>query len=234
MKKRIVISIALLVIICLALTGCGQKGNNTTKPDNTPAQTNTEPANNDKQDNPGDETKPNDPNTTVDPSDNSGLYTYELHGGITITCSTNVWDYIDGNNFDFRAMAHDLGFIDDLNEMPECQGFTHDFDGQNVIVGFAGDERTNLSDPHFPLVAITRYGTDGGVREIFVNYYYDTGAEYTINGSGPKLSFDSIPIVAYILENFSLDNKDPFSDLFEAYRVPKEQQTASWKEYTLP
>ena len=75
---------------------------------------------------------------------------------------------------------------------------------------------------------------DGGVRELAVKYYFDDNNFYTINGSGPKLSFDAIPIVAYALENFSSDNKDPYKTLFESYEAPKDSKQASWREYHLP
>lgn len=240
MRKKIAF-ITILMCVCAA-SACGQATESAATPapetqKETYAATETavEESTSSKNDfDPDSETESNKIDIPAYSSDKSDLYTYDLHGGIKISCRTNVWDYIDGNSFDFRAMAHDLGFTNDLNNMPECHGFTHDFDGENVIVGFAGDERTNLSDPYFPLVCITAYSPKGGTRELAVNYCFDTGAEYTINGSGPRLSFDSIPIVAYILENFSLDNKDPFKDMFEAYKVPKEQKTVSWKEYRLP
>ena len=233
MKKRIVTLVALLMILCLALAGCGQRGSNTNDSSNQTASQNEE---NTTVNNTGVETEEpteTETETETNPSNSdSGMYTYELHGGITISCKTNVWDYIDGNSFDFRAMAHDLGFIDDLNDMPECHGFSTEFSGQTVVIGFSEDENPNLSNPYFEFVTITAY--DGGVRELAVKYYFDDANFYTINGSGPKLSFDAIPIVAYALENFSSDNKDPYKTIFEPYRAPKDIQQASWKEYHLP
>lgn len=235
MKKRIVTLVALLMILCLALAGCGQRGSNTNDSSNHATgqnEENTTVNNTDVETEEPTETETETETETNPSNSDSGIYTYELHGGITISCKTNVWDYIDGNSFDFRAMAHDLGFIDDLNDMPECHGFSAEFSGQTVVIGFSEDENPNLSNPYFEFVVITAYG--GGVRELAVRYYFDDANFYTINGSGPKLSFDAIPIVAYALENFSSDNKDPYKTIFEPYRAPKDIQQASWKEYHLP
>ena len=233
MKKGIFISIALLMILCLALSGCGQRGSNTNDSSNHATSQNEESTTVDNTDVETEEPTETETETETNPSNSdSGMYTYELHGGITISCKTNVWDYIDGNSFDFRTMAHDLGFIDDLNDMPECHGFSNEFNGQTVVIGFAEDENPDLSNPYYKYVAITAY--DGGVRELAVKYYFDDNNFYTINGSGPKLSFDAIPIVAYALENFSSDNKDPYKTLFESYQAPKDSKQASWREYHLP
>ena len=233
MKKGIFISIALLMILCLALSGCGQRGSNTNDSSNHATSQNEESTTVDNTDVETEEPTETETETETNPSNSdSGMYTYELHGGIAISCKTNVWDYIDGNSFDFRAMAHDLGFIDDLNDMPECHGFSNEFNGQTVVIGFAEDENPDLSNPYYKYVAITAY--DGGVRELAVKYYFDDNNFYTINGSGPKLSFDAIPIVAYALENFSSDNKDPYKTLFESYEAPKDSKQASWREYHLP
>ena len=233
--KRIKAAIASLMVLCLALTCCGQGGGKTNEPDSQTSQTGTVATTDSQSKNStGAKTSPAGSNGASDPAEDSDMYTYDLHGGVTLSCSTNVRDYIKGNTFDLRAMAHSFGFADDLNKMPESHGFVKDFNGQSVIIAFSGDERTDLSDPHYMFVGITRYGTDGGVREIAVEYHFDEAAQYKINGSGPALSFDAIPIIAYAFENFSLDNKDPFADIFDPYRLPKEEKRVSWRDYRLP
>ena len=170
---------------------------------------------------------------TNPPSSNSGMYTYELHGGVTISCNTNVWDYIDGQSVDLRAMAHDLGWTIDFNNMPECNMFSKDFGDDIAVVGGITAKYDYRGD-NYPLVTVSRVLSGGFVSEVFVYYYYDPNNTYTINGSSPTLSFDAIPIVAFMLENFTLENEDPVEDIFLSYRTPKEERTASWRDYRLP
>ena len=144
MKKGIFISIALLMILCLALSGCGQRGSNTNDSSNHATSQNEESTTVDNTDVETEEPTETETETETNPSNSdSGMYTYELHGGITISCRTNVWDYIDGNSFNFRAMAHDLGFERDGNDYPSCARFYHDLDdgGEITVRLFDGRNR---------------------------------------------------------------------------------------------
>ena len=113
MKKRIVISIAFLMVLCLALTGCGQRNNNAGATDNGSGMGD-----------PGDsqETTVNVPEDDSDydigtnekPKKNAdGWYAYKVDGR-DIYLKTNIWDYIynDGGKkvFDAIKMAEDLGW----------------------------------------------------------------------------------------------------------------------------
>lgn len=140
MRKRIVTLVALLMILCLTLVGCDQRGDSTDDSSNhvtSQVEENTTVNNADVE---TEEQTETETETETNPSNgDSGMYTYELHGGITISCKTNVWDYIDGNTFNFRAMAHDLGFERDGNDYSSCARFYHDLDdGSSVSVsGFS-------------------------------------------------------------------------------------------------
>ena len=139
MKKGIFISIALLMILCLALAGCGQRGSNTNDSSNHTASQNEENTTVNDTDVETEEPTETETETETNPSNSdSGMYSYELHGGITISCKTNVWDYIDGNTFNFRDMAHDLGFERDGNDYSSCSRFYHDPSDELVVIGVTG------------------------------------------------------------------------------------------------
>ena len=234
MKKRIVTLVALLMILCLALAGCGQRGSNTNDSSNHATSQNEENTTVNNTDMETEEPTETETETETNPSNSDfGMYTYELHGGITISCKTNVWDYIDGNTFNFRAMAHDLGWTIDYNDMPQCNMFSKDF-GDDIAVSSGITAKYDYKGDNYPLVGIARGLPGGFVSEVFVYYYYDPDNTYTINGSGPTLSFDAIPIAAYVLENFTLENVDPVEDIFFNYMAPEEGKTASWRDYRLP
>ena len=154
MKKRIVFFIALLMILCLALTGCGQRDGNA-------GATNNGSEMGDPGDNQNQETTvvdvPDDYDigTNEHPKkDADGWYTYMLDDR-EINLKTNIWDYIynDGGKkvFDAIKMAEDLGwewaYIDKTNLDPSVQGpewktrfrlesYSGDFDSRQMYVEF--------------------------------------------------------------------------------------------------
>ena len=193
MKKGIFISIALLMILCLALNTDVE----TEEPTETETETETNPSNSD-----------------------SGMYTYELHGGITISCRTNVWDYIDGNSFNFRAMAHDLGFERDGNDYPSCARFYHDLDDGGEITVSLLDARN--SDEVFPYVVVNWYKSSSE----YVN------SNQNANPKGPHLSIDAIYIIAYAMEQWPTNYpNDIFEGVFGDYYNPNSNLIA---QYELP
>ena len=236
MKKGIFISIALLMILCLALAGCGQRGSNTNDSSNQTASQNEEST---TVNNTGVETEEpteTETETETNPSNSdSGMYSYELHGGITISCRTNVWDYIDGNSFNFRAMAHDLGFERDGNDYPSCARFYHDLDDGGEITVSLLDARN--SDEVFPYVVVNWYKSSSE----YVNFgviYDKTDTKYQVNSNqnanpkGPHLSIDAIYIIAYAMEQWPTNYpNDIFEGVFGDYYNPNSNLIA---QYELP
>ena len=221
MKKGIFISIALLMILCLALAGCGQRGSNTNDSSNHTASQNEE-------------------NTTVNTETNpsnsdSGMYSYELHGGITISCKTNVWDYIDGNTFNFRDMAHDLGFERDGNDYSSCARFYHDLDDGSEITVSLLDARN--SNEIYPYVVVNWYKSSSEYVDYFV-VYDKTDTKYQVNSNpkavpkGPHFSIDAIYIIAYAMEQWPTNYpNDIFEGVFGDYYNPNSNLIA---QYELP
>ena len=101
MKKKRILGIvtAMLMVIALALTGCGQQGEQNAGATGSEGQNSTITDNGNE--NNGEATaEPEEPDTTMNGIDNrhpemrDGYYVYEVLGE-EFLCKTNVWDYID-------------------------------------------------------------------------------------------------------------------------------------------
>ena len=118
-KKKLLGILAVLMVIALALTGCGQQGEQNAGATGSESQNGTTAVDDGK--NEGEVTAEPD-STEVGEGDNrkpemrDGYYVYEVLGE-EFLCETNVWDYIDEDTgtFDFRAMKQDLGLSGDYN-----------------------------------------------------------------------------------------------------------------------
>ena len=110
MKKKSLLGIlAILMVIALALTGCGQQGEQNAGATGSESQNGTI-----------DEgkvtTEPEEPDATENDIDNrhpemrGGYYVYEVLGE-EFLLKTNVWDFIDDDakTFDFGGMKNSLG-----------------------------------------------------------------------------------------------------------------------------
>ena len=120
MKKKGLLGIlAVLMVIALALTGCGQQGEQNAGATGSEGQNGTTAVDDGK--NEGEVTAEPEETDVVEgdnrkPEMRDGYYVYEVLGE-EFLCETNVWDYIDEDTgtFDFRAMRQDLGLFGDYN-----------------------------------------------------------------------------------------------------------------------
>ncbi len=202
MKKRIAFSIALLMILFLALSGCGKRDN-----DPEAIKTDTEPGGNSAITDPVTE-----PDDTLDVNDGSDSYSFEVNG-VKLTLNTDINNYIKDDVFYYTNLAYDLGwhakrpefkeradvsqfFADDDNRL--YVGFTdantYDIRCITFVLGIAGEGHVNISFDRNDL-----YG--GGAK----TYYVNPGGKYTVNMS-------QITLMTYLLENHV---KNDFEDPFE-------------------
>lgn len=119
MKKKSLLGIlAVLMVFALALTGCGQQGEQNAGATGSESQNGTTAVDGGK--NEGEVTtelkKTADEADSRNPEMRDGMYVYEVLGE-EFLCETNVWDYIDEDTgtFDFMAMMQDLGLSGDYN-----------------------------------------------------------------------------------------------------------------------
>lgn len=245
MMKRIATLVVLSMILCLAL-GCGQRRDSTDDSSNNHVTTvegstaadsavTTEVATTAEATEVETEAETSAETETSLPGSNSGMYTYKLHAGITISCHTNVWNYIDGNTFNFRAMAHDLGFERDGNDYSSCARFYHDLDdGSEIAVGLL-DARN--SDQIFPYVVVNWYKSQSECADYGV-VYDKTDTKYQVNSNpravpkGPHFSIDAIYLIAYAMEQWPSNYpNDIFESIFGDYYNPDSNLVA---KYELP
>ena len=103
MRKGVICLIALLVLCCMGLFGCGSEN---AQPSGTPAQQN-QPVNNQATEAPEQQNP-----TTVEVQNSNGLYSWTLADGTVLQTKTDIRRYLDGNVWRAAAMARDLGFGD--------------------------------------------------------------------------------------------------------------------------
>ena len=115
MKKNLLGILAVLMVFALALTGCGQQGEQNAGATGSEGQNSTITDNGNA--NNGEATaEPEEPDTTMNGMDNrhpemrDGYYVYEVLGE-EFLLKTNVWDFIDedAKTFDFGGMENSLG-----------------------------------------------------------------------------------------------------------------------------
>ena len=113
MKKKSLLGIlAVLMVIALALTGCGQQGEQNAGTTGSESQNSTIDEGNvdegevttepEGSENVGDEASNHNPDMK------DGYYVYEVDD-VEVLCKTNIWDYIDGDVWHRTEMFEDLG-----------------------------------------------------------------------------------------------------------------------------
>lgn len=113
-KKKLLGILAVLMVFALALTGCGQKGEQNAGATGSESQNGVGVV--DENNSAGEATtEPEEPNVSIGadnrhPEMRDGYYVYEVLGE-EFLLKTNVWDFIDedAKTFDFGGMTNSLG-----------------------------------------------------------------------------------------------------------------------------
>ena len=221
MKKKSLLGIlAVLMVFALALTGCGQQGeqnagatgsesrNEAISNENTPAgEVTTEPGDTDVGE--GDNRKP---------EMRDGYYVYEVLGE-EFLCETNVWDYIDedAKTFDFMAMERDLGLYNDYsisNRTLRGPGLKAGSPSEvhYDIITFENEERIKavLSEEKFYRI---KYSPSSYVGCEYVNksdsrygFTFDLIILTTYGAEQLKKGFDTLPLGDHLLDYYNEQN----------------------------
>jgi len=220
MKKRIAFSIALLMILCLALAGCAQRDNHAGATSNEPASEshdsgignpdNSESGELDSDVEPiGDDT--NEEYFTGMTAD--GEYKYNING-VELSIQTKINDYIDGNYFYLTNLAYDLGWhVREPNdpEDPNVMRFWNDSEERSV--GF-GSSKTRDGEHYYDWVSYNSINVGFDRLDIqddsIASFYVNKGGipPYTVNKA-------QILILAYLFENADIV-QDPLDGLVAA------------------
>lgn len=222
MKKKGLLGIlAVLMVIALALTGCGQQGEQNAGATGSEGQNGTITDNGNE--NNGEATaEPEEPDVgEVDnrkPEMRDGMYVYEVLGE-EFLCETNVWDYIDEDTetFDFRAMKQDLGLSGDYNisnrtlRGPGLKAGSPS-EVHYDIVTFENEERTKAILSEEKLYRI-KYSPSSYVGCEYVNksdsrygFTFDLIILTTYGAEQLKKDFDTLPLGDHLLDYYNEQN----------------------------
>ena len=225
MKKKRILGIvtAMLMVIALALTGCGQQGEQNAGATGSESQNSTITDNGNA--NNGEATaEPEEPDTTMNGIDNrhpemrDGMYVYEVLGE-EFLCETNVWDYIDEDTgtFDFRAMKQDLGLSGDYNignrtlRGPGLKAGSPS-EVHYDIVTFENEERIKAILSEEKLYRI-KYSPSSYVECKYVNksdsrygFTFDLIILTTYGAEQLKKDFDTLPLGDHLLDYYNEQN----------------------------
>ena len=225
MKKKRILGIvtAMLMVIALALTGCGQQGEQNAGATGSEGQNSTITDNGNA--NNGEATaEPEEPDTTMNGMDNrhpemrDGYYVYEVLGE-EFLCETNVWDYIDEDTgtFDFRAMKQDLGLSGDYNisnrtlRGPGLKAGSPS-EVHYDIVTFENEERIKAILSEEKLYRI-KYSPSSYVGCEYVNksdsrygFTFDLIILTTYGAEQLKKDFDTLPLGDHLLDYYNEQN----------------------------
>ncbi len=212
MKKRITVFVVLIMamVLCLALTGCGQ---NTNKQDAT--TNDSHPGENfdtgdssimDGTNNPGGITQSDDDSSNGTNGNADGTYSWQV-GGQTHTTKINVRDYIHGGSWDIKAMSEVLGY--------------------SPIEAYGRVDTRHYLNSGSPIVDINFEAINSFYGDFYVTTYvskdsenilsYDvrcghSGEEYNFGSSDIKVPFELIVAYAYACEHLNEDaSTDPFA-----------------------
>ena len=224
MKKKGLLGIlAVLMMFALALTGCGQQGEQNAGATGSEGQNSTITDNSNA--NNGEATaEPEEPDTTMNGIDNrhpemrDGMYVYEVLGE-EFLCETNVWDYIDEDTgtFDFRAMKQDLGLSGDYNisnrtlRGPGLKAGSPSEVHYDIIT-FENEERIKAILSEEKLYRI-KYSPSSYVECKYVNksdsrygFTFDLIILTTYGAEQLKKDFDTLPLGDHLLDYYNEQN----------------------------
>ena len=212
MKKRIAVFVVLIMamVLCLALTGCGQ---NTNKQDAT--TNDSHPGENfdtgdssimDGTNNPGGITQSDDDSSNGANGNADGTYSWQV-GGQTLTTKINVRDYIHDGSWDIKAMSEVLGY-----SPIEAYGRVdtrHYLNSGSPIVDINFEAMNSLYDDFYVMTYVSKDSENILSYDVRCGH---SGEEYNFGSSDIKVSFELIVAYAYACEHLNEDaSTDPFA-----------------------
>ena len=205
MKKCFLTITALFMAIALALTGCGQKGEQNAGATGSEGQ--NEIVENGEVNEGEVVTEPESPDAIEDEASNhqpemrDGYYVYEVDG-VELLCKTNIWDYIDGDVWQRTEMFEDLGYMrdDSIRVASRSPGFFRYVDDWR-LTAFVGAPTDEYSEDFLELRYLNKLNIVSGYGEsITVIVRCEQEDFATDEADGPRTPIDIIITTAYFLE----------------------------------
>ena len=219
MKKNLLGNLAVLMVIALALTGCGQQGEQNAGATSSESQNGTTAVDDGK--NKGEVTAEPEETPDVGEVDNrkpemrDGYYVYEVDG-VELLCETNIWDYIDGDVWHRTEMFEDLGYErdDSIEVASRFPGFFR-YVGDKRLTVLVGSPMNKNSEDFIELQYLNRLDFYVGSEafDVIVRCQQDSFATDEVDG--PRTPIDIIVTAAYFLEKCQDDIKESYlGDVF--------------------
>ena len=203
-KKSLLGIIAVLIVFALALTGCGQQGEQNVGATGSEGQNET--VENGEASEGEVVTEPESPDAIEDEASNhqpemrDGYYVYEVDG-VELLCKTNIWDYIDGDVWHRTEMFEDLGYMRDDNiEVPSrSPGFFRYVEDER-FTAFVGSPMDKNSEDFLELRYLNELiiSKEGEPIAVIVRCEQENFA--TDKADGPRTPIDIVIMTAYLLE----------------------------------
>ena len=204
MKKSLLGILAVLMVFALALTGCGQQGEQNVGATGSEGQNET--VENGEASEGEVVTEPESPDAIEDEASNhqpemrDGYYVYEVDG-VELLCKTNIWDYIDGDVWHRTEMFEDLGYMRDDNiEVPSrSPGFFRYVEDER-FTAFVGSPMDKNSEDFLELRYLNELiiSKEGEPIAVIVRCEQENFA--TDKADGPRTPIDIVIMTAYLLE----------------------------------
>ena len=218
MKKKGLLGIlAVLMVFALALTGCGQQGEQNAGATGSESQNGTTAVDDGK--NEGEVTAEPDGSDDVggeadnrNPEMRDGKYVYEVDG-TEILCKTNIWDYIDGDVWYRTKMFEDLGYErDDSIEVASRSPGFFQYTDEGRLDAFVGAPMDKNSDDFLELRYLNELiiTGQGEFISVIVRYYQDDYATDEVDAA--RTPIDIIIMSAYFLEQCQNDVDNAYLD----------------------
>ena len=221
MKKNLLGILAVLMVFALALTGCGQQGEQNAGATGSESQNGTSVVDDGK--NEGEVTTEPDRSDDVggeadnrNPEIRDGKYVYEVDG-TEVLCKTNIWDYIDGDVWHRTEMFEALGYErDDSIGVARSPGFFRYVEdsefGKSQFTAFVTSPMNTNSEDfiEYRYLNELHVGSYGHSIEVYVRCQQDTFA--TEKEDGPRTPIDIIVLTAYLLEQCQNDVNESYLD----------------------
>ena len=214
MKKSLLGILAVLMVFALALTGCGQQGEQNAGATGSESQNGTTAVDDGK--NEGEVTaEPEEPADEADnrrPEMRDGKYVYEVDG-TEILCKTNIWDYIDGDVWYRTKMFEDLGYErDDSIEIASRSPGFFQYTDEGRLDAFVGAPMDKNSDDFLELRYLNELiiAGQGEFISVIVRYYQDDYATDEVDAA--RTPIDIIIMSAYFLEQCQNDVDNAYLD----------------------
>ena len=212
MKKRITVFVVLIMamVLCLALTGCGQKTDkqDATTNDSHPGESfdTGDSSIMDGTNNPGGIIQSDDDSSNGANGNADGTYSWQV-GGQTLTTKINVRDYIHDGSWDIKAMSEVLGY-----SPIEAYGRVdtrHYLNSGSPIADINFETKNSIYGNFYVMTYVSKDSENILSYSVRCGH---SGEEYNFGSSDIKVPFELIVAYAYACEHLNEDaSTDPFA-----------------------